>query len=152
ALPPLTVKQILAWADAYQKRRGTWPTSDSGPIAKTWGETWAGVNAALQKGRRGFPGGSSLARLLAKHRKVRNLKSARPLAVEGILHGAAVHHRRAGSWPNRNSGPISEAPGETWAMIDRALRRGQRGLPGKSSLYRLLTNKGPKAPPSLTTG
>jgi hypothetical protein len=137
-LPRLSLEQILAWADAHHDRTGTWPTSDSGPIAGTSGETWSAVNAALQKGRRGFPGRSSLARLLAKTRGVRNPKQPSQLSVELILQCADAYQRRHGSWPTRNSGPIAEMDGETWAMIDRALARRQRGLRRKSSLYRLL--------------
>jgi hypothetical protein len=141
-LPPLTEKQVVAWADAYHRRTRTWPTSDSGPVEKTPGETWAGVNAALQKGRRGFPGGSSLARLLAQRRGVRNPKAPPRLELKTILLWATHFHRRTRTWPNRTSGPIVEAPGETWAMVDRALRKGQRGLKGRSSLYRLLVRHG----------
>jgi hypothetical protein len=142
ALPPLTVKQILAWADAHYRCLGHWPISDSGPIPKTQGETWAGVNAALQNGRRGFPGGSALARLLARYRKVRNPKQPPVLSVPLILRWATRYHQRTGDWPTRNAGSLPEAPGETWAMIDRALRKGQRSLGGQSSLYHLLVQRG----------
>lgn len=140
-LKPLTEKQILAWADAHQRRAGVWPTSKSGLVAQVPGETWSGINAALRSGRRGFPGGSSLPRLLARHRGVRNPKAPPSLSVKKILEWADKFHRRKGIWPSRKSGPIPEAPGETWAMIDRALRHGQRGLRGKSSLYRLLNKR-----------
>jgi hypothetical protein len=138
SLPRLSVKRILAWADAHHRRTGTWPTSDAGQILNARGETWSGVNAALQKGRRGFHGGSSLARLLAKERHVRNPKQPARLSVNMILQWADAYQRRCGAWPSRNSGPIKEMDGETWAMIDRALARQQRGLRHKSSLYRLL--------------
>ncbi len=136
-LPRLTERQILAWADAHHRRTGTWPTSQSGPIARAPGETWSGVNAALRAGRRGFPGGDSLPRLLAKHRGVRNPKAPPALSLARIREWAERFRRRTGTWPTRKSGAIPEAPGETWAMIDRALREGQRGLPGRMSLYRL---------------
>jgi hypothetical protein len=138
ALPRLTVKQILAWVDAHYKRTGTWPTTDSGPIPRAPGETWSGVNAALHAGRRGFPGGSSLARLLARNRGVRNPKAPPPLTLDKILRWAREHYRRTGDWPSWNSGPIPQAPGETWAMVNRALRKGQRGLQEYCSLFRLL--------------
>lgn len=134
----LTEKQILEWADAYYRRTGSWPTSKSGPIARASGETWSGINAALRSGRRGFPGGSSLPRLLAKHRGIRNPKAPPVLSVPDILEWAKRFHRRTGSWPTRKSGLIPEAPGETWAMVDRALRQGRRGSRGRMSLYQLL--------------
>jgi hypothetical protein len=138
ALPALTKKKILAWSDAYFRKHRIWPTSKSGPIAKAPGETWSGVNAALRSGRRGFKGGSSLARLLAKYRGVRNVKQPPPLNEKQILRWARAYYRQHGSWPTRHSGPIPGSHGDTWAMVDRALQKGQRTLPGKSSLYRLL--------------
>ena len=137
-LTPLTTKQILIWADEHFRRHGAWPMSKSGPIPHTRGETWSGVNAALRSGRRSFRGGSSLARLLARERGVRNPKQPPPLSVKQILHWAADHQRRTGAPPTRGSGPIPETAGETWAMVARALWKGQRGLRGGVSLYRLL--------------
>ena len=63
--PPLTVEQILAWADAYRARTGRWPTATSGPVPEAPGEIWAGIDRELRGGGRGLPGGYSLARLLA---------------------------------------------------------------------------------------
>ena len=67
ALPGLTEEQILAWAEAHNRRNGSWPKKDSGPIDGEPGETWNGVQIALMRGRRGLPGGSSLARLIKGH-------------------------------------------------------------------------------------
>jgi hypothetical protein len=142
ALPPLTRNKILAWAGAYFRRHQTWPTSKSGPIDKQPGETWSGVNAALRSGRRGFPGGSSLARLLAKYRGVRNPKQPPPLTERKILRWSRTYRQQYGYWPNRHSGLIPGSGGDTWAMVDRALQKGQRTLPGKSSLYRLVNGRG----------
>jgi hypothetical protein len=60
------------------------------------------------------------------------------LTVEVILRWADAHHRWTGEWPGTASGPIAGAAGETWDGIDLALRRGNRGLPGGSSLALLL--------------
>jgi hypothetical protein len=65
--PPLTVEQVLTWANAHQARTGAWPTRLSGPVIGAQAETWANVNQALEKGLRGLPP-SSLYRLLAEHR------------------------------------------------------------------------------------
>jgi hypothetical protein len=67
-LPRLAVPLILAWADAHRQRTERWPTRAAGPVPEEPGTTWAGVDAALHNGARGLRGGSSLARLLAKHR------------------------------------------------------------------------------------
>jgi len=136
-LPPLTDQQILEWADAHQRRTAAWPTHKSGTIAVTQGENWLAVNAALCYGRRGQRGGSSLAKLLAKHRGARNPRH-RPLTVQQILTWADAFHARTGHWPNENSGPVADAPGETWTAVCMALQRGHRGLRGRSSLPRLL--------------
>jgi hypothetical protein len=137
-LPKLTVKRILTWADAHHRRTGSWPMSHLGKVTAADGETWSGVNTALQAGRRGFAGGSSLARVLARHRGVRNPKEPPDLSEKQILNWAKQFHRQHEVWPTRTCGPIDAVQGETWAMIDRALRRKQRGLRWGSSLFRLL--------------
>jgi hypothetical protein len=57
-----------------------------------------------------------------------------------IVTWADAHFERTGSWPNRRSGAVGAAPGESWHALDVALQQGRRGLPGGSSLTRLLTN------------
>jgi hypothetical protein len=47
-LPPLTVAQILAWADAHRARTGEWPRVLSGPIPEAPGESWRAVNLPTQ--------------------------------------------------------------------------------------------------------
>jgi len=142
ALPPLSQQQILAWADAHHNRTGTWPRTTSGPIHDAPGETWTGVQAALEKGLRGLAGGSTLARLLAEHRGVRNLGCLPRLKVRQIVAWAKLHRRHTGTWPNAHSGPVQDSGGETWGGINRALIVGGRGLPGGSSLARLLASHG----------
>jgi hypothetical protein len=66
---PLSVAQILAWADAYYERTGRWPNSKSGPIPEAPGETWNAVNLALYLGYRGLPVGDSLGKLLDRHQR-----------------------------------------------------------------------------------
>jgi hypothetical protein len=140
-LPPLRVDQILSWADAQHGRTGQWPRKDSGDVAEAPGENWRLVDVALHHAYRGLPGGSSLARLLARHRGVRNPKGLPPLTVEQILAWADAHHRRTGQWPKVKSGPIPESRGETWNGVDKALSRGRRGFSGGSSLFQLLARQ-----------
>jgi hypothetical protein len=66
--PPLSIEQVLAWADAHYARTGRWPTAASGPVEGAPGEAWGNINAALSDGYRGHPGGNSLARLLDRRR------------------------------------------------------------------------------------
>lgn len=137
-LPKYTLAEILGWADAHQRRTGHWPTSKSGPIKEAPGETWLAVAIALSHGRRGLRGGSSLASLLAKHRRVRNRASIPDLSISRILRWADAHKARTGNWPWSETGPVHECPAETWCAIDQALKAGSRGLPRRSSLSRLL--------------
>jgi len=93
---------------------------------------------ALQQGHRTLPGGITLAGLLAEERGRRHKGRLPKLPPRQILKYADGHFRRTGKWPKRSSGPVLDAPGETWSAIDTALHKGQRGLPGGTTLARLL--------------
>jgi len=139
AAPPLLdVDKILEWADLQRAQSGGWPTAKSGRIVGAEEETWAGINAALRVGLRGLAGGSSLAKMLTEKRGVRNLSALPPLTKDQILAWANAHFRRTGRWPKADSGGIGDAPGEKWMSVENALRLGLRGLPGGSSLARLI--------------
>lgn len=140
-LPALTSEGILAWAEAHHARTGQWPKTGDGPVAEAPGEVWRTLDACLALGRRGLPGGSSLARLLRQRRGVPYHLTRPKLSQAKITLWAAAHHRRTGEWPRVRSGPVADAPGETWLMMDNALREGLRGLPGGSSLARLLAER-----------
>ena len=140
-LPRLTLGQILAWADANHRRTGQWPGDAPIPVEDALGETWAGLNTALRNGRRGLPGGTSLARLLAEQRGVRSCRYPPPLSEKQILAWADWHRERTGAWPSYRSGPVEGTPSETWRMADTALLRGSRGLRGERSLASLLAGK-----------
>ena len=137
-LPPLSIQQILAWADTHLETTDHWPTRMSGAVPDSGGEKWSAIDMALHAGVRHLQGGSSLARLLAEHRGVRNRKALPKLTAGMILTWADAYHSRTGAWPKSNSGPILEVPDETWMAVDMALRKGLRGCSGGSSLARLL--------------
>jgi hypothetical protein len=143
-LPPLTEEQVLLWADQHHKRTGKWPNEkNSGKVTDCKGETWKNVDVALRQGLRGFPGGASLAKVIARHRGVRNRSNIPHLTFEQILVWADAHFVRTGKWPKCNSGPIYGAPEEKWQNIETALYNGTRGLSGGSSLAMLLAgNRG----------
>ena len=96
---------------------------------------------ALRLGLRGLSGRDSLAQLLARERGVRNVSNLPPLTEETILEWADQHHERTGRWPNENSGPVADAPGEVWKNVNAALMLGFRGLPGGSSLALLIATR-----------
>jgi len=136
---PLSVDQILRWADRYFQQRGKWPTVAAGPIPGT-DASWRSVNGNLLHGHRGLPDGDSLARLLEKERGVRNSKRLPQLSEKQILRWADAYFKRHGKWPNSESGPI-EGTAEEWPKIAKALEYGCRGLPGGSSLIQILERR-----------
>jgi hypothetical protein len=79
---------------------------------------------------------------------VRNRTNLSALTAAQVVGWAKAHHRRTGDWPTRASGAIAGVPGEIWHGVDQALRGGYRGLPGGSSLGRLLREyrEGPGRP------
>ena len=95
--PDLTVDQVLAWADAHRAATGRWPTNTSGPVDGTPGEKWVNLDVAFRHGRRGLPRGTSLSRLIAKHR------------------GAPMAHRESGK---RCQEPISQNSSKTEARTN----------------------------------
>ena len=137
-VPPLSIPQILTWADAYHARTGKWPNPLAGPIPEAPGESWRKMQGALVKGGRGLPCGSSLAQLLAAHRGLRNSHRPPDLSLAQILVWADAFHARTGRWPKPGSGSIPEAPGESWQAVEAALKAGKRGFKGGSDLTELL--------------
>jgi hypothetical protein len=136
--PPLSESTILVWADDHHARTGRWPIATSGWVIADRNEKWANIDQALKKGLRCVGGGSSLARLLARERGVRNKKDLPPLTKHLIAEWATEHHARTGTWPSVYSGPVDGAPGEDWNNIEAALRDGSRRLPGGDTLARLI--------------
>jgi hypothetical protein len=137
--PPLTIPTILAWAKAHFERTGKFPmASSSGPVVDAAGENWQAIELALARGNRGLPGGTTLARLLAEHYGKRNIGRLPSFGVQQILAWADAYYARIGRWPQSTSGPVKEAPGETWMGIHIALEQGRRGLQRHGSLAQLL--------------
>src|SRR5262249_9576598 len=114
---PLSIPEIVVWASAYREATGKCPTKDGGPIAGAKFESWPRVAHPLRLGLRDFPGGSSLAQLLAQELGARNIHDLPPLTIEQILRWADEHHARTGEWPTAKSGVIPNSGGETWASV-----------------------------------
>lgn len=153
---PLTLEEILRWADTHRETTGKWPTKASGPILHAKFENWLTVDSALRQGLRSLPVKCSLAQLLAEHRGARNTQKLPSLTEEQILQWADDHHERTGEWPSLRSGTIPNSGGESWQAIQVALHLGNRKLKGGFSLARLLAcHRGVrncKALPPLTEG
>jgi hypothetical protein len=92
ALPPLTERFVLSWADEHHCRTGRWPTSVSGSVVSAAGERWGALNQALRLGLRGLPGGDSISRLL--HRHGRGGRRGRPCTGEAAAQASRPQHRR----------------------------------------------------------
>lgn len=137
-VPALSDEKIVKWAQRHYERLGNWPTEASGPILDADGETWAAVDLALRRGRRGLPGGLSLARLLDACGLRTNPQGRPPFTEQQILALADTHFKNRSEWPSKGSGAVDGLPGETWEAIDRAFRRGLRGLSGGRSLVSFL--------------
>jgi len=131
------VEMILDWADEHKRATGTWPTVHSGPVAGADEETWPLLNQALRRAYRGLPGGSSLAKTLQKYRDVLTQRHKAKLTESQVLAWAEAWCASTGRWPNVKSGTIPGTAGDTWSAVGQALVKGQRGLPGGSSLAKL---------------
>lgn len=138
-LPQHTIEQILAWADAHHKRARRWPMSYSGRVRGVPGETWKNIDRCLKRGHRGLPGGFTLAELLIERRHARTRNNLPRLSKKQIVAWALAHYHRTRTWPTKRSGPIRNAPGETWSSVDSALRKARRGLRAPTSLAQVLT-------------
>jgi len=136
--PQLDEDLILLWADKHYARFGVWPKLNFGPVYDQPGETWKAVNQALRVGRRGLLPDSTLALLLQERRGVVRHKELPSLTEAHLLRWADRYHEKYGRYPHCNDGPIEWAVTETWAGVDKALDTGFRGLPGGSSLAKLL--------------
>jgi hypothetical protein len=138
---PLSIAQILDWADAHHARRGEWPNTNSGFVPGLTGLKWKTIDSALRVGCRGLSGKSSLLKLLYVQRGVGRLRDSSDLTVEQVLQWADAYHARHGQWPTAESGVVEESPGNTWCGINSALMGAFRGLPGGKWLAQLLADE-----------
>jgi hypothetical protein len=75
---------------------------------------------------------------------LRQWQRLRPYAefnIPEILSWADAQFKQFGRWPQARSGKVRGSLAEMWSRVDDALRRGRRGLEGRSSLAKLLWEK-----------
>lgn len=145
-LQKLTINKILSWCDAFFELHGQYPkTHERKPVPNQSNESWTLIRCALASGRRGLPKGS-LAKILEVNRGVRNIQNLPKLTEDMILKKLNIFHKQYGEFPkSRDPRPVPGKPsGLTWQVISVALKSGRRGLPGKSSLRKLLSKYGKK--------
>jgi hypothetical protein len=65
----IDMKMVMRWARAHRRKTGAWPHLGSGEIPGSGGYRWGLLDMALRFGRRGLPGGTSLARLFGTKKK-----------------------------------------------------------------------------------
>ncbi len=148
-LPNLTTTLIIEWATQYFSIHDKKPTRYSGIIefvSKEYeGITWAIVNKALEHGVRGFPGGSSLAKLIQKKLNIKNHMDLPKLTEEMIVKWISQYIEKHKEKPTKDRGIIEFASGTykgiTWGAVISALTKGGRGLPKGSSLATLIQGK-----------
>jgi hypothetical protein len=138
----LTCEFILCRISEHVNRNGSFPCVMSGDVLGGFpGDTWSGYNMALTAGRRGLPGGSSLAKLMSEAvpgycNPANKSDISHQFIVDRAREHMHIHHR----WPSAHSGIVCGGnPGDTWLAYDTCLTRGLRGLPGGSSLAKLLS-------------
>jgi hypothetical protein len=111
--PPLTVEQVLAWADEHHRRSGRWPVVVAGVIPGSGGLTWSAVDQALRQGRYGL------------------MKIG---GVTGWLRAAALAHARGTTlsshlWPELSARLLCCTPTAHWLSLARALARAAPSAP-----------------------
>ena len=135
--PDYSVDQLLVWVDVFIEKHGEPPTQRSGEVEGT-SENWCAIDLALRNGCRGLPGGSSLSRLLTETHRINQ-----DFSEDQILVWADAYYEKHGDYPMHRSGKVEGTP-DYWFTINKALRQGLRGLPGGSSLSKLLRSKRPE--------
>ena len=134
----LTAECILLWADNHYARTGLWPNMYSGTIAEAPDESWKQIDQALRHGRRGLPGGGTLASFLRAERPQFSRRLRPLLDIEAVLGYADAFFAREGRWPKITSGPIAEATDQTWCEVNydiadkyHRIQRTIRHMPGR---------------------
>ena len=131
---------------------GFWDVAQTGiATCVGWGGNWdfAGSKTGTGFGpriwRAGMEAGVAPPRLFALRTDLeflpqldRNrIEKRRPIRIEEVLAWADAHYAKYGAWPTLSSGEIP-ATGLTWAGVNHCLWRGFRGLPGQTTLAKLL--------------
>jgi len=136
--PDLTLPMIHKALRAYHKEHGRIPRSkDTRVVVEFLGfqDTWCAISAALWRGGRGLPGGSSL---IQEARKL-GLSEVKPdFTLPMVRKAIRAFYKEHGRTPHSKDGDASEYMGMpgTWRHANSSLVKGNRGLPGGSSLIR----------------
>lgn len=140
-LSNLNQSAIIAWAREFERATGRLPRVTDGTIPGTT-ETWAGINAAMSDGTRGFESGSTLRDFLAKHldaapRVGRPKSAGKVINRANLLHWIEEYREENAEFPEMTSGKIPNTP-FSWRAVAAALAKGENDLPGGSSLKQFI--------------
>ena len=152
---PLTDETIRQWVDEFiATSGGKLPTAKSGVVPDSGGQTWSGIDTALNIGGRGLPGDSTLADWLVRngYKEIYRVRNNLPPLDDAQIREwvDAFIAANDGKLPTVKSGVVPDSGGQTWRGIDAALINGGRGLPGDSSLTDWLVRNGYKQPYRVT--
>lgn len=140
-LANLNKDAIVAWAREFDRAFGRLPRATDGAIPGT-DETWAGINAAMSDGTRGFEGGLTLRQFLGQYfdttpRVGRPKNPNKVINRANILHWIEEYREEHGVFPEIGSGKIRNTP-FSWRVIASTLAKGDNDLPGGSSLKQFI--------------
>jgi hypothetical protein len=135
-----TKAQILEAAIEYQTShpKGKWPTRVSGNVTELLDITWSAINDALKRGAITDTPERSLAQFLERVVDRRNQANLANLTETTILNWCDEYFSAHGKYPGQGSEALESMDSETFNNINAALTSGHRGLPGGSSLAKLL--------------
>lgn len=139
----ISIEDILESARLHKENseNGKYPSELSGEVK--WGplkgDNWRTISMRLRLGQLGLPAGSSLSKLLLEHGMTNDITE------DQIWECAELHKQNSedGKYPTADSGKVLWGPlkGKTWGAINNALSRGSLGLPGGSSLSKLIKSR-----------
>ena len=142
----LTIHQIIEWAKDHFGKTKEWPTYKSGNVLAEPSENWSAIRSNLVAGGRGLPKGLSVEKVLFDELGVVGVRAGKKLTEQRVLTFALMHYEETGSYPTESSDWILDGK-DSWPTISFALNQGLRGLPGGSSLAKLLQAHNLKANP-----
>ena len=150
-LPSLSEKIIVQWVEQHIAKYERKPKQLTGVVEFASGGykgiTWLAINTVLDKGGRGFSGGSSLAELIKKKFGIQNRADLPDFSEEKIIQWIQQYFQKYGKSPTNKSKLVEfaeeEHRGTTWGAIDSALSKGARGLPGGSTLSQFIKEELP---------
>lgn len=126
------------WAEMleYKRINGKFPTDKTKCTCKFG--LWKTIGIALFTGSRGLPGGSSLAKLRRRNTGIDTGRKSGISLTEDLVWQEILAFKKAnGIFPSTNTKPKTSF-GITWSAMSGNLSSGYYGLPGGSSLAKLI--------------